>query len=221
MPSNIVRALDVRGLQRLGRLPIAGSQTYKAGDFLTLNSSGELQQAATTGNNVAVWSSGITNLIVGRATEDAQPQANDVSIVPTVKLYGEFIIAEPGTQFALPIVNGASSNGTAAYPNLNLIGTAYALRNTAATDFPTTVSGTAINAGIFYALDISTTTAAKAQIVDWVPDDLTGSTYSGYPDIGAPSAPSSGVQALSARAWVEFLGGACALSGARPITRTN
>ena len=226
MPANIIRSLGVRGMQRLGRLPIATGQTYKAGDFLTVNSSGQLQQALSVGNNMAAWSSGITNLIVGRATEDAQPATNDPTIIPTTKLYGEFVISEPGTQFLLPIVNGASNNGTAAYPNLNIMGTGYPLRYCQTSDFPTsvTVSGvtTAITIGTnVWAIDISTSTGARGQIVDWDPDDMAGSTYAGYPDIGQASAPSTGYQALSARAWVEFIAGQCYLSGARPLTRSN
>ena len=221
MPSTIIKALGVRGYQRIGRLPIAANQTWKAGDFLTVNSAGNLVQTLSAGNNLGA-ASGITLRVVGRAIEDAQPVSGDISIVPTTKLYGEFIIAEPGTQFELPIVNGASSNGTAAYPNTNLIGTRLPLRYCTTADFPTTVSSTAITVGTnVWAADISTNTNPKLIIVDYVPDDLVGSTYAGYPDTGAVSAPSTGVQALSARAWCEFLGGQCLLSGAGPITVTN
>jgi len=63
---------------------------------------------------------------------------------------------------------------------------------------------------------IDQTTAVKSQIVDFLPDE-----YPNWPDVGQATAPSSGTQSQYCGTWVEFLGGATLLSGARPITRTN
>ena len=214
MPSNLFRELGARGTQRIGRLPIASGQTYKTGDFLALNSSGQLIQAVAAGNGsstngqVPAWSSGITNLIVGRAVEDAQPNTNDVTIVPTTKLYGSFIVAEPGTQFEVPIYHNTASS---AYPSPAFVGVAYDLFNLTAAAFSAAVSAPAM-----YGVNIGSTGAVKCQIVDYNPDD-----YPGWPDVGQTSAPSSGTTSQYARTWIEFLGGATQLSGARPITRTN
>jgi len=230
MPLIIPKILGARGLQRIGRLPIAASQTYKAGDFLAVNSSGQLIQAATAGDGtstngqVGAWSSGLTNLIVGRAIEDAHPAANDPTIIPTTKLYGEFIIAEPGTQFEIILWHATYSS---AYPNPNQLSVGYELWNlsssaawaTAAQVF-TATSG-AINQAVIapsnmYVLRLDKTTAVKAQPVDFLPDD-----YPNWPDIGQTSAPSTGIVSLYPRAFVEFIGGQTYLSGARPLTRTN
>ena len=216
MPSTVIKTLDVRGIQRVGRLPIASGQTYLAGDFLAVNSSGQLILAATAGNGsgtngqVGAWASGITNLIVGRAIEDAQPRANDPTILPTTKLYGEFIVAEPGTQFGVPLYHATAAS---AYPSPSQIGVAYELWNLSTS--ATFATGTVVPAS-FWAIRIDQTTAIKAQIVDFDPD-----FYQGWPDIGQASAPSSGTLAQYGTAFIEFLGGATLLSGARPLTRTN
>jgi hypothetical protein len=216
MPSTIYRPYFVRGLQRTGRLPIAASQTYKVGDFLAVNSSGQLIQAATAGDGsstngqVPIWSSGITNLIVGQATEDAQPQANDPTIIPTTKTYGEFTIAEPGTQFLIPLFHNTASS---AYPNPNLIGVGYELWNlSSSATWPT---GSNVPSNVYVAR-IDKTTAIKGQITDFNPDE-----YPNWPDVGQTAAPSTGTLSQYCGVWFEFLGGATLLSGARPIVRTN
>ena len=203
MPSLVVKNYDSRGLQRIGRLPIAASQTYKAGDWLAVNSSGDLISAiaAGVGNDMSAWSSGITNLVVGRAIEDAQPATGDITIAPTTKLYGTFVIAEPGTQFRLALYHSTASS---AYPNANQIGAQYNFSYQ-------TITGNSI-----WCVNLAATSAPKLQIVDFVPD-----FYPGWPDIGQAAAPSTGTLSQYADCWVEFLGGACLLSGARPITRSN
>jgi len=202
MPSVVSRTFGVRGIQRIGRLPIATLQTYKAGDFLVLNALGQLTQATTAGTNVGAVSA--TNLIVGRAIEDAQPSVNDISIIPTTKLYGEFIVAEPGTQFELPIYHATASS---AYPSPALLSVGYELGNIT---FPSAAGGTTC-----YAVDIGHTSNIKVIVVDFVPDE-----YAGWPDVGQSPAPTTGTFSQYARAWVEFIGVTTALSGARPVTRS-
>jgi hypothetical protein len=217
MPTTIGSIFGAKGIQRKGRLPIAASQTFRSGDFLTVNSSGQVQQAATAGTGsgssgqVSAWTSGITNLIVGRAMEDAQPQPNDPTIIPSTKLFAEFVIAEPGTWFEVPIYHATASS---AYPSPAQIGVAYELWNL---NGSTASFATGFNAPPNqYYIRIDQSTAVKAQICDFNP-----AYYSGWPDVGQASAPSSGTFSQYATAYVEFLGGACLLSGARPITRTN
>ena len=179
MPSTISKILGARGIQRIGRLPIAASQTYKAGDFLAVNSSGQLIQAATAGDGtstngaVGAWSSGITNLIVGRAIEDAQPTANDPTIIPTTKLYGEFIIAEPGTEFEMPIWHATS---TSAYPAPSQVGVGYELWNLNTSAAWATGTNAPSN---IYVARIDKTTNIKLQINDFDP-----SCYPNWPDVG-------------------------------------
>jgi len=202
MPSTVVITLGAKGICRKGRLPIASGQTFRAGDFLAVNSSGQVQAAiASTGSDMAAWSSGITNLVVGRAIEDAQPQANDPTIIPTVKLFAEFIIAEPGTWFELPLYHPTASS---AYPSPSQVGAQY------------NFSYQTITNNAVWCVNLNATNAAKLQVEDFLPD-----YYPGWPDIGQASAPSTGTLSQYASAWVEFLGGACLLSGARPLTRTN
>jgi len=203
MPATVIRTLGVRGIQRLGRLPIAASQTWNAGDYLALNSTGQLIVALAVGNDYPAYSSGLTNLIVGRATEDAQPATNDVTIVPTVKLYGEFIIAEPGTQFELPVYHATA---TSAYPVLNQLTVAYNFSFRTITNNPV------------WCINIASSSAPVVQIQDFVPDYLLSN---GYPDCGQTALPTTGTLAQYGSAWGEFLGGACAFTTARPITRTN
>lgn len=216
MPTTVTKPLDARGIARASRLPIASGQTYKQGDFLAVNSSGQLIQAATAGDGsstngqVPIYASGIVNLIVGRATEDAQPSSNDPTIIPTTKLYGEFTVAEPGTQFLVPLYNGTAAS---AYPNANTLSVAYELWNLS---LPA-VLGTGVNwPSNAYCIRPDKTTAVKAQIVDFDP-----ATYPLWPDIGQTAAPSTGVLSQYAYCWIEFLGGQTYLSGARPVTRTN
>ncbi len=215
MPSQVSRTFGVRGYQRLGRLPIAAGQTFKAGDYLALNASGQLIQAATAGDGTSTNGqvgaiSGLTGLIVGRATEDAQPVANDITIIPTTKLYGEFIIAEPGTQFEMPIYHATPGS---AYPNPNLLTNSYEIWNLSGANTQVMQTGSSWASG--YGIRIDKTTSPKAQIVDFIPDE-----YLLWPDVGQSTPPSSGTLSQYARAWVEFIGSACALTGARPITRS-
>lgn len=219
MPSIIVPPLDYRGLARVATLPIAASQTFKEGDYGIANTSGLVEQAATAGDGtstngqVPIWASGITNLIVGRYIEDAQPSPNDPTILPTAKTYGKFIIAEPGTQFAIPLFHATAAS---AYPNPNLLATGFELwnLNSSATGVP---SGTTFPSNV-YVIRIDKTTAVKAQIVDFWEE-----TFPTWPGDGnaAVSVPSSGTLSQYATCWIEFLGGATYLSGARPIVRTN
>lgn len=200
MPSTVVITLGCKGIQRKGRLPIASGATFRAGDFLAVNSSGQVIPAiASVGSDMTVWSSGIQNLVVGRAIEDAQPNPNDPTIIPFVKAYAEFIIAEPGTWFELPLFNATPS---LAYPNPNQIGSQY------------NFSYQTITNNSVWCVNLGTTAAAKLQVEDFLPD-----YYPSWPDTS--NVPSTGTLSQYASAWVEFLGGACLLSGARPITRTN
>ncbi len=218
MPSTVVKPLDVRGLCRTERLPIASGQTFKQGDFLAVNSSGQVIQAVaagtgtTTSGEFIFWSSGITGLIAGRAMEDAQPSANDPTILPSTKLYAEFTVAEPGTQFLVPIYHATASS---AYPNPNLIGTQGELYNLSGSTITSLATGVAWPSNA-YVFRLDKTTNAVCMIVDFDP-----STYPSWPDVGQASPPSSGVLSQYAYAWVEFLGGQCLLSGARPVTRSN
>lgn len=216
MPSLITKPYNARGICRTERLPIAASQTFKQGDFVMVNSSGQVQQAITSGNGSSTngaptaWSSGNTNLWVGRANEDAQPQSGDITAIPNPKLYASVTICEPGTQFLVPIYHATAAS---AYPNPNLIGNSYELWNLSTP----AVLGTGVSwPGNVYSVRIDKTTNVGVVIVDFDPTN-----YASWPDIGQTAAPSTGTFSQYAYAWVEFLGGTCLLSGARPITRSN
>jgi hypothetical protein len=217
MPSIVGRKLQYRGIGRSGRYPIASGQTFKQGDFLGFNSSGELIQlvAAGTGSStsgqVPAYSSGLTNLIVGRAQEDAQPSSNDPTILPTTKLYGQVMIAEPGTQFLIPIYDATVAS---AYPNANLVSQPFELWNLNGSTITTMPAGSTWVTG--YAVRIDKTTAIKGIITDWYVDE-----YVGWPDIGQAAAPSTGTASQFCACWFEFIGNACALTGAGSLTRTN
>ncbi len=217
MPSAIAKIFDARGFQRVGTLPIASGQTFKAGDFLSLNSSGQLQQAVTAGNGSStngqcpVWSSGATNLIVGRAIEDAQPSVNDPTILPATKTYGRFVIAEPGTQFKVPLYHATPGS---AYPSPAFIGQYYELWNLSSS--ATFATGTTVPASAYF-VRIDKTSVNKCLIVDFSGDD-----YQGWPEwIGQASAPSSGTVSQYCGTWIEIIGQAAALSSAATLTRTN
>jgi hypothetical protein len=205
---------------RQARIPIAASQTFKEGDWIAVNSSGQGILAVASGNGsstngqVPAWSGGattITNLIVGRAIEDAQPQSGDPTILPNPKLYVEVIVAEPGTQFLMPLYHATPGS---AYPNPNLIGTQCGLWNLNGST-ATFATGTNVPTNLWVAR-IDSTTVAQLNIVDFDPTD-----YPSWPDIGQTAAPSSGTQSQYCGTWVEFLGGTTLLSGARPLTRSN
>jgi hypothetical protein len=202
LPSQVVKSYEYKGLARTGRLPIATGQSWSKGDFLAVNSSGQLIAAiAATGSDMTAWSAGIVNLVVGQALEDAQPQSGDVTIVPNPKLYGTFIIAEPGTRFRMPLYHATAAS---AYPSPAFIGAQYNFSYQ-------TITGSNV-----WCVNIAATNAPKCVIVDYV-----GDMYQGWPDIGQAAAPNSGTLAQYCDCWVEFLGGASLLTVARPITRTN
>jgi hypothetical protein len=136
----LARNLDYEGLGRIKAYPVAPSSTFVAGDFLTFDSSGRLQQTVSTGANY-----GASALIVGRALENALKDDG------SLKAHVSVIIAEPGTRFKMPIYHGTPAS---AVFNSNLLLSAasdYELRNTS---------------GGFPALDISATTNKKVRIVD-------------------------------------------------------
>jgi len=91
--------------------PVAASQTFKAGDWVTL-SSGKVAVAVAAGSNVA----GGTK-ILGIAQADA-PTTTD-TLVPV-------ILADDSTQFAVTIYHGTPVSAVSAIAQL---GTAYEVRN--------------------------------------------------------------------------------------------
>ena len=113
--AGLVRLTETRGPQHIDKFPVASGSTFVKGDFLTLNGSGQLQIAVAAGSNV-----GSGALIVGMANENALDDSgalrNSVGV----------IIAQPGTQWKLPIYNATPAS---AVFNTNMIGAKYELHN--------------------------------------------------------------------------------------------
>lgn len=213
MPSTVVRQFRTKGKQRIERLPVASGQTIKQGDFVCFDSSGNLIQAVAASATLstatlAAWTTSNLLLVVGQAQEDFPAPASDPTMLTKYKI--AVMIAEPGTQFLMPIAHATPSS---AYPNQNLLGRGVNLANWT---FPA-----AVGANTMYAVDITAANLdnakAKAQIVDF--DDTDWPAWGS--DMTTITAPSSGTQSQYAGAWVEFLGNASALTGGRSLTRSN
>lgn len=150
-------AYGSRGKQRIVALPEAASQTFKKGDFLTLDANGRVQQALSAGNNVGGISVNATgNRIVGRAEADASGTTGKLAPVMT----------PGGTQFELPVYNPTPAS---AVPSTAQIGKQYDLRY---------ATGSPKN---FWAVDISSTANPKLKIVDMLAAYHTGWDGAGYP----------------------------------------
>jgi hypothetical protein len=172
-------ALDVRGFQRFARIPVATSQTIKQGDILLLNSSGYAIQGCAAGSRLPVAVSGAqTGRVLGRATEDITTGAS-----VTTERVG-VIIAEPGTQFAMPCYHATEDTRRPALANLGL-----PFEVIRVNDDPD-----------YYAVSLDNTTNKKVKIVEMFEED-----YQDYPQ------DSTGI--VDGRVWVEFLLNQCALAG--------
>lgn len=179
-------AYDARGFQRIAQLPVAASQTIKKGDFL-ISSSGKMAQACSAGSRVGAASSGaVTNRIVGRAEADITTGASvTTETVPVM-------IAEPGTQFALPVIHATAAS---ALPALADIGKAFELeRKNDDVDY--------------YGVSLDNTTNKKLKIVEMFLED-----FQVYPN--AATGDQDG------RVWVEFLLNQCCLAGGDFTTTTD
>lgn len=179
-------SFGARGKKRIVELPEAASQTFKKGDFLTLDGNGRVQQALSAGNNFGLTTAATNNLasrIVGRAEADASGVTG--RFVPVM-------VAEPGTQFSLPVWHATPSS---AVPNTNLHGKSFEVRY---------ASGTPN----YFALDLSATSYPKARVVEMVPGPA---GHDGFDGQGYPTAAST-VQ--YGNVLVEFLPQYCALVGA-------
>lgn len=106
----------------------------------------------------------------------------------------DFVVAEPGTQFSVPIYHGTAASAVAT-PN-GQIGTAYEFRNVG---------------GNYDSVDVSATTNTKAVIIGYDETEYPlwpasrGSTTQGLTTAGTTQ---------YCNAWIEFLGSACLLTGA-------
>lgn len=165
------KSYGARGLMRTATYPTAAAQTFLAGDFVCFNSSGQVVQAVAAGSDVGAVS-GITNAIVGRALENA---INDLGVLKTSVAV---MIAEPGTEFLMPLYSATPTN---AVPVPSLIGVAYELRN-ASTPF----TG--------YCVNLDATTNTKVRIVDF-----DGDSYATWPNT------STAGTTQYADAWVVFI----------------
>ena len=65
----LIRSLEGKGVFQFATYPVAASQTFVAGDFLTVNASGLLVQTLAAGNNLGA--SAATTWIIGQAMENA------------------------------------------------------------------------------------------------------------------------------------------------------
>ena len=159
----------VRGLMRTVRMPILSTTTFYEGDFLISHSTGVATVYAAEDNPVAA-TSGMDNRVLGRALEDSHDENG------TRKASVTMIIAEPGTEFEVPIYNATQASAVAA-PADNLL-----------------VSYELYNVNNVPSVDISETTDVKCQIKDFNPEDLP--TW--------PGAITAGT-VLNPRVWIEFL----------------
>jgi hypothetical protein len=124
----------------------AASQTFKKGDFLTVDSNGRLAQAISAGSRVGATTAATNNTagrVVGQACQDATGTT------------GAYIVYTPvaNHEFMLPVYH---STAASAVPNTNQIGTSYELIR--------------VNVTVpYWAVDLEHTTNLKATIVDMVP----------------------------------------------------
>jgi hypothetical protein len=211
MPATVVQSLLARGIQRIEELPVAAGQTINEGDFVCLNSSGNLiiasaANATIATGGVAAWSSGLTNLIVGRATENYPATANDPTQLTKYKI--GVMIAEPGTQFLVVLGSGTAAN---AYPNQNLFCAGYPLSHWI------TPAGAGANTVWAVNIDLPNDATSKCQIVDFYGGDWPAWSAMNQ----TVTAPSTGTASQYPFVWIEFIGNQSAMTGARSLTRTN
>jgi hypothetical protein len=175
-----------RGLQRVVALPEAANQTYKIGDFLTLDSSGRLTQGLSTGSNFGASSSGTTaNRIVGRAMQNGSNSSTGGKMA-------DVMIAEPHTEFLLPVYHGTPAS---AVPKTDYIGLGFEIRY---------VSGSPN----FFAVDVSASTNRKLKVTDmYIPD------HTGW-DPTVPGFPTAASTTQYGQVWCTFIDEQTALSGA-------
>lgn len=129
-----------RGLMRTDMLPAKSSASFKMGHFLIWNN-GVDRHAASDAN---LGATGSSTRLVGMALSDStRKDGSNFAMIP-------FMIAEPGTEFLMPIYHGTPANAVAT-PN-GQIGTAYELRNVG---------------GNYDAVDVSATTNTKFVIVGY------------------------------------------------------
>lgn len=167
------KTFGVRGKQRVGSWPLLSTTTCKVGDFLVIDAAGKAAVAAASNNPVGATSTN-TNRILGRATEESHDENG------TIRTVIHFIIAEPGTEFEVPIYHATQASAVA----------------TPATDPLTAFE--LYNVGGVWAVDISETTDVKCKIVDYNTEDLP--TW--------PDAVTAGT-VLNPRVWIEFMPAHC------------
>ncbi len=163
-----------RGFQRLQQFPVKSAASFKKGQFLIWNA-GVTRHAATDANLGGI---GSTTYIVGRAEEDSTRADGTFKAVVSV------MIAEPGTEFGLPLYHATAAS---AIPKCSgQLGTAYELRNVG---------------GNYDAVALDATTNVKLVVVDFTNEDYL--TYPG-PITGAAVAIADGTT-VKAVVWVAFL----------------
>lgn len=173
-----------RGLMRTEMLPAKSSASFKAGHMLIWNN-GVDRHSASDAN---LGATGSTTRIVGMALNDSTRKDG-----PSFAMI-DVMVAEPGTQFSMPIYHGTPASAVAT-PN-GQIGTAYELRNVG---------------GNYDSVDVSATTNTKCIIVGYDETEYPlwpasrGSTTQGLTTAGTTQYPN---------AWIEFVSSACALTGA-------
>ena len=173
----LVRNIETRGLRHSAKFAPASGQTFVKGDFLVFNGSGQLTIAVAAGNNV-----GGGALIVGQANENALDDYGNLRLSVGVTL------AQPGTQFKLPIYHATASS---AVFNPNELGGQYEL---------------AFTSGSVWGVDIGHNTNKAAVIVD-----VAGEDYPGW-----LTGTSSGAgTVLYPNVWIELRSEFTALTGAR------
>ena len=159
------RTYGARGKLQVRAYPEAASQSFKKGDFLTVDSNGRAQLAAAAGSSVGATTATLNNLanrIIGRAEADASGTTGKMLPVLLVE----------GSEFLLPVWHGTPSS---AVPNTNQIGKTYELKY---------VSGSPN----YWAIDISATTNPKFKITDMQPGAL---GHDGWDGSGYPTAAST------------------------------
>lgn len=166
------KALGVRGLQNQRLYPVASGATFAAGDFLVLTSTGV--QGVSAGSNFVPG----TNPIVGRALEPSTRTDGSNLTAPYVAV----ILAEPGTEFLLPLYH---STPASAVPTIAM------LLKSAVYELKQSSNG-------FPQVDLTATTNTAIRIKDIDPSDC-------------PTWPTSVSGAVQyANVWVEFLPAASA-----------
>lgn len=174
-----------RGLQRVVALPEAASQSFKIGDFLTIDSTfGRVMQGMTVNTSLGGTTGGSTDFrIVGRAMQNATGVTGKMVDV---------MIAEPHTEFLLPVYHGTAAS---AVPDTNLIGKGFELRY---------VGGTPN----YFAADIEHTTNRKLKVIDmYIPD------HTGW-DPTVPGFPTQASTTRYGQVWCTFIDEQTVLTGA-------